>query len=492
MVVVTFVGLYTSRVVFAQLGEVNYGIYGVVGGILGFMSFLTSSMAGASSRFITYEIGRGQHENINIIFNSSFFIHCGISIVVVIVGETFGVWFLNNVLVIPPDRLNAAWWVFQFSVISSAISITQIPYTAVIMAYEKMDIYACMEIINVVLKLVIVYLLSISTYDKLVTYSFLLLVVSSLMAFSYRLYCIRHFNICKIKRIRDFGIIKKMLSFSAMDLYGNVGVTLNSQGLTYAINIFFGVIYNAAVNLANTVNGMILSLTTTIAIAFKPQIIKQYAQGSVENMEQVMINSVKFTLIAMALLAVPCAIEAEFVMKLWLGEVPSYSVEFLRIIIIQSFFPVINNVCNAAIHANGNIKSLTFVNGSIFFVMPVLIFIAFHFGASVLWGYGIEILGMIVIVLIATTIIKHLIPDFKVGKFIFTILNCFIIIGLSAIPAIYVHECMHAQFIRLILISLVYLVTMGALSWTILLNSDNRRVLLNRVIAIYSKFKGHD
>lgn len=489
MIVVTFVGLYTSRVVFAQLGDINYGIYGVVGGILGFMSFLTSAMAGASSRFITYEIGRGSNECINNIFNASFLIHCSIAIIVIIVGETFGLWFLKNVIVIPSDRMYAATWVFQFSIISSAISITQVPYTAVIMAYEKMNIYAYMEFINVALKLVIVYLLSISGYDKLITYSFLLLLVSGIMAFSYRLYCMRSFKICKIKKAHDIKIIKQMLSFSAMDLYGNIGATLNGQGITYAINIFFGVVYNAAANLANTANGVILSLTTTIAIAFKPQIIKQYAQGHVANMELVMINSVKFTILATALLAIPCLIEAEYVMKLWLGQIPAHSVEFLRIIIIQSFFSVINSVCNSAIHANGNIKLLTFINGSVFIILPVIIFIAFHFGASVLWGYGIEIIGMIVIVSNAIIIIKHLIPDFEIKPFINTILICSLIIAACAIPAVYIHNNLSFQFCRLIIVTFVYDMTLGVLAWTILLTSENRQQLISQAKLLLLKFK---
>lgn len=481
MIIVTFVGLYTSRVVFSQLGDINYGIYGVVGGILGFMSFLTAAMSGATSRFITYEIGQGEYNRINNIFNASFLIHCCIAAVVILVGETFGVWFLKNVLVIPLDRQDAAWWVFQFSIISSAVSITQVPYTAVLMAYEKMNIYAYFEIVNVVLKLAVVYLLSISPIDKLISYSFLLLLVSALIAFSYRLYCIRNFKICKLRTTYDGSTIKSMLSFSGMDLYGNVCVTLNSQGLTYAINIFFGVVYNAAVSLASTVNGMLLSLTTNIAIAFKPQIIKQYAQGNIRAMETVMNNSIKFTLTAISMLAVPCALEAEFVLKLWLGQVPAHTVEFLRIIIIQSFMPIVNNVCNAAIHANGNIKALTYINGTIFLILPAIIFVTFHFGAGVLWGYGIEILGMIAVVISAILIIKKLIPTFHIGRFVYTIIITFSIIILCVIPTTMVHIFLKEGFIRVISVSLIYMLFSGISCWFLILSQDNRIWLKSKI-----------
>lgn len=487
MIIVTLVGLYTSRVVFSQLGDVNYGIYGIVGSILGLMGFLTASMSGATSRFITYEIGVGNETKINEIFNSSFLIHCAIALIVVLVGETFGVWFLNNVLVIPEDRLDAAWWVFQFSVISSAVSITQVPYSAVLMAYEKMNLYAYFEIVNVVLKLVIVFLLSIAPFDKLVTYSFLLFVVSTLMAFSYRWYCIRNFGISKLKRIHDYSAVKSMLSFSGMDLYGNVCVTLNSQGLTYAVNIFFGVVYNAAVSLATTVNGMLLSLTTNIAIAFKPQIIKQYAQGNITAMGNVMCNSLRFTLIAMALLAVPCALEADFVLKLWLGEVPTYSVEFLRIIIIQSFIPIINNVCNAAIHANGKIKALTFINGTLFLIMPAIIFIIYHFGASVLWGYGVEILGMCMVVAIAIVIIKWLIPELSCKKIIWTIFLCATVILLCLVPVLIINHNLNPGFMRVVITTLTYATLLCASSWFLILTNQNRILIKTKVKTILNR-----
>lgn len=487
MIVVMFVGLYTSRVVFSQLGDIDYGIYGVVGGILGFMSFLTTSMSGATSRFITYAIGVGNEGKINEIFNSSFLIHCAIALIVIIVGETFGIWFLNNVLVIPEERLDAAWWVFQFSVISSAISVTQVPYTAVLMAYEKMNIYAYFEIINISLKLLIVFLLSISQFDKLVTYSFLLLVVSAIMALSYRLYCIRNFNVSKLRRIRDYSVVKSMLSFSGMDLYGNISVTLNNQGLTYAINIFFGVIYNTAVSLATTINGMLLSLTTNIAIAFKPQIIKQYAQGNIAAMEEVMRNSIKFTLVAMALLAVPCALEADFVLNIWLGEVPAYSVEFLRIIIVQSFFPIINNVCNATIHANGNIKSLTFINGSIFLIMPVIIFVIYHFGANVLWGYGIEILGMILIVAIAISIVKRLIPEFACVEFLKTIFMCAAVILICIIPVVIINQVLNPGFLRVFVETLAYAFLISSMTWLLILTKPNRELVKARIKAMVGR-----
>lgn len=218
-----------------------------------------------------------------------------------------------------------------------------------------------------------------------------------------------------------------------MDIYGNIGSTMNSQGLVYAINIYFGVVYNAAATLANTVNGILMSLTTNIAVAFRPQIIKQYSIGNLAAMKDVMCNSVKFTLIATAMLSVPCIFEADYVLKLWLGKIPEYGPEFLRIILILSFFTFINSVCNVAIHATGNIKYLTFINGSVFMILPVAIFYLFHLGLNAITAYFVEIAGTVLIIFNAIAIIHKQIPEYDIRSFIKVILCCISLIAVTSL-----------------------------------------------------------
>ncbi len=481
MVLATIIGLYTSRVVFEQLGDVNYGIYGVVAGCLGFMGFLTASMAGASSRFITYAIGQGKEEEISEIFNSSFRIHCAVAIIVILVGETVGVWLLNNIFNIPTDRMFAAHWVLQFTILSAAIMITQVPYTAVIMAYEKMDVYAWIELLSVFAKLLIVYLISISSFDKLITYSFLLFLVCTVTAAVYRIYCTRTFSVSRIKRLTSREAIRAMIKFSVMDIYGNIGSTMNSQGIVYAINIYFGVVYNAAASLANTVNGILMSLTTNIAVAFRPQIIKQYSIGNLATMKDVMCNSVKFTLIATAILSVPCIFEADYVLKLWLGTIPEYGPEFLRIILILSFFTFINSVCNVAIHATGNIKYLTFINGSVFMILPFTIFYLFHLGLNATTAYLVEIAGTVLIIFNAIAIIHKQIPKYDIHSFIKVIFCCISLIAITSLSVIPIYTYMKMGFMRVALVSIAYATVLSISAYFILLSRENRIFLINKI-----------
>lgn len=487
MVLATLIGLYTSRVVFEQLGDVNYGVYGVVAGSLGFMGFLTASMAAASSRFITYSIGQGNKDEISEIFNSSFRIHCVIAIIVIVVGETIGVWLLNHILNIPCDRLNAAHWVLQFTILSASITITQVPYTAIIMSYEKMDVYAWIEIFSVVAKLIIAYLLIISSYDKLITYSILLFIVSVVTATIYRVYCIKKFPTSRLKRLSNTDSLKAITKFSIMDIYGNIGSTVNAQGLIYAINIFFGVVYNAAATLANTVNGIVMSLTTNISIAFRPQIIKQYSIGNISTMTSVMCNSIRFTLIATAILSVPCIYEADYVLKLWLGTIPKYGPEFLRVILLLSFFSFINSVCNVAIHATGNIKYLTFINGTIYMVLPIVIFILFHIGLDAITAYIVEIVGIILITCNALVIIHKQIPEFNIRLLIRVILNCLGLVAIASATVFPIYSNMPSNFFRLLFVSLTYAVALSTASYFLLLTKDNRAFVKSKLLLFKQK-----
>ena len=244
MFISMLVGLYTSRVVLATLGVEDYGIYGVVGGVVAMMGFLNASMSGATSRFLTFELGRGDKDRLAKTFSSALIVHIAIAIIVFILAETVGLWFLCNKLNIPEGRMEAAHWVYQFSILATMLSITQVPYNATIIAHEKMDVYAYMEILNVSLKLLIVYLLCIGNFDKLILYASLMLAVSILIMMVYRIYAIRQFPEAHFHWIWDKTYLRPLLSFSGWDLYGNACVIARQQGTNFLINIFYGVVFN--------------------------------------------------------------------------------------------------------------------------------------------------------------------------------------------------------------------------------------------------------
>lgn len=440
MILVTVVGLYTSRIVLNALGVDDYGIYGVVGGVVGMASFLNASMAGATSRFITYELGKGNSTKLKCIFSTALIIHFIIALVVVLMAETVGLWFLNNKMVIPEDRMFAANVLYQFSVLSVIIGFTQVPYAADIIAHEKMNIYAYLEIVNVALKLAIVYVLLLVPWDRLIFYSALTFFVSVLIAMFYRRYCIRQFSEAHFSTNFNKTIAKEMLTFSAYDLYGNMCVIVKSHGQPIILNLFFGVVANAAASIGATVTGAISGLTTTISQAFRPQIIKQYAVGNINNMIVTMRRSVQFTLLTYSLIAIPFIFETPRIIYLWLGQIPTYTVPFLRIIIVISGVSIINSTSNAAIHATGNIKWISFFSGTLFLLCPILSYLLLRFcNGPVVTGYIVNTIIISIVAISSFLIIKHQIPDLKIGEYILPILKSLIVITLSTLLIWYIN-----------------------------------------------------
>lgn len=490
MVVVTLLGLYTARVVFAQLGEEDYGIFGAIGGVIAFMGFITASMGGATSRFITFAVGRGEERGVNEVFNASLMLHAGLAALMVIAGETVGLYLLNHVLKLPLHRMEAANVVYQITVLSAAVGIMQMPYEAMVMAYERMHIYSYLEVLNVGLKLLIVYLMQMATGDKLVTYSVLLLGVTVSIAMLYRWYCHRRFACCRVRFSMRNAHVRGILKFSTIDLYGNAAVTAKDQGMMYAVNHFFGTLYNASTSMALTVNGMLVSVAQTGTIVFTPQIIKQYSRGNLAAMKRAMENSIKFTLLAMGVLSVPFAVEGEMVFKMWLGTVPTYGVELLRIITLQSFFPVVNNVINSAIHATGNIKRLTYLNGSLFIVIPLATVLAFAWGGGILWAIGMDIILLTVIIGSAFRIVHRLIPGLDIRGLLRSLTATFVVLLVSLLPVAAVYNTLTESTVRLLFEAGAYFGCVGALSWFFLFSKGERSLIIGKLREVLQPIPG--
>ena len=280
------VGLYTSRVVLQTLGVEDYGIYGLIGGFVSMLGFLNTSMAGATSRFIIYDLGLDNAENLKHTFNAAFQSHLVIAFVVVLFAETFGLWFVNNHLDIPQDRFFAANCIYQLSILSAVIGITQAPYSAIILAHEQMDVYAWFEILNAVLKLFIVCLLQLASFDKLIFYGTLSFALSVLIRSIYRIYCHRFFPESHLCIEWHPQILRKMLSFTGWNLYYEASETVRLQGINILINRFFGVVLNASCGLASMVQGTCWVFGHNIIAAFRPQIIKQYAVSNYSRMQK--------------------------------------------------------------------------------------------------------------------------------------------------------------------------------------------------------------
>lgn len=475
------VGLYTSRIVLNTLGVEDYGIYGIVGGVVSMLGFLNASMAGATSRFITFEIGKGNLQRLKDTFSSALIIHIGIAIVIFILAETVGLWFLNNKLVIPENRLVAANWVYQMSILSTMLSITQVPYNACIIAHEKMAIYAYIEILNVTLRLVIVYLLVIGNLDKLILYSILTLVVSIIIMMIYRIYCIHKFQECHFHWIWNREILRPLLSFSGWDLYGNMCVTAHGNGTNFIINIFHGVICNAASSIATTVTGAVSGLTGNIMQAFRPQIIKNYAAGDFSNMQRLADNAILYSILFMGAIMTPFLIETNYIIKLWLGVVPAYSVQFCQIILFTSLLGFIIRIINIMFHATGKIKTLSIIIGSLYLLNIPIMYIVLLFFNSPILIYFCHIFLCAIIIIIELILLKRIINAFLImkclKKLILGISNIIIIIFICYTLTYYIQE----SVFRLIICVLISIITTSLITYIFYLPKSIKEYISKKI-----------
>ncbi|WP_289833310.1 polysaccharide biosynthesis protein [uncultured Muribaculum sp.] len=501
MLVVSIVGLYTSRVVLQALGVEDYGLYGLVGGIVGMVTFLNGAMGGATSRFITYEIGAGNSLNLQKIFSTSFIIHSIIACIAVVVVEVIGYWFIYHKLVIPEDRLFAANIVFQLSVLTMAINFTQVPYSAMIIAHEKMDIYAYYEIVNVVCRLIMVYLLLLTTSDRLILYAISIFILSIGGIIFYRWYCRTHFKESRLRLKIDKPFAKKMLSFSGFDLYGNMSVMVYLQSLPILINIFFGVVANAAANIGLTVTGAIKGFSWAVSAAFSPQITKQYAAGQIENMGMVMCRSIMFTVLIFGMLALPFILETERVLYLWLKQVPEYSVVFLRCIMLVTIVDYVTISNNRGIHATGNIKGLSITSGSFYLICPLISYLLLKVGAPAYIPYLINASMLTVVSCIGFYLLKRQIPTFNIKAYIHVICMSFLIIGFSLFilrlfKVLYLDKYFIIDYsdfwpsiIVVALMELLSICILGLLSWFIIMNHYDREVVRNKLKTCFLRLR---
>ena len=381
------VTLYISRIVLNILGVEDYGIYNIVGGVVALIGFLNASMSGATSRFLTYELGRNDSMRLRDTFSSALIIHIGIAVFLLLIAETVGFWFLNCKLDIPQERMNAANWLYQFAIAVAILKIVQVPYNASIIAHEKMDVYAYIEIFNVVMRLGAAYLLLIGIWDKLAFYALLDFCVAFIVLLLYRGYCVGRFEECRFRWVWDKRILYPILCFSGWDLYGNASVTVRTQGVSVLLNMFIGPIANAAAGIANQVQVGIGLFANNIVTAFKPQIIKSYSCGELDVMSTLIYNAAKYTYLLLLCFSLPLMFEMNFVLTVWLRQVPEYTVVFCIMTLIFNFGATWSLVFAVGIHATGKIKRISLINGTLYFSVIPIAYIAFRLGSWVAFPF---------------------------------------------------------------------------------------------------------
>lgn len=359
------VSLYTSRVVLNALGVEDFGIYNVVGGVVAMFSVLSGSLSAAISRFITYELGKGNQENLNKIFSSAVTIQLGLAGIIILLAETIGIWFLNVKMNIPEVRMEAANWVFQFSILTFAINLISVPYNASIIAHEKMSAFAYISILEAVGKLTIAYLITITPMDKLIFYAILMCVVALIVRFTYGNYCKRHFSECTYHFIWDKQLLKSMFSFAGWNFIGASSTVFRDQGGNVVINLFCGPAVNAARGIAFQVNNAVNQFVTNFMTALNPQITKSYASGDKEYMMTLIFQGARLSFYMLFLLSLPILVNTHYILTLWLKMVPEHAIAFVQLTLIFALSESISQPLITAMLATGKIRNYQIIVGGL-------------------------------------------------------------------------------------------------------------------------------
>ncbi|MDE6538178.1 MAG: lipopolysaccharide biosynthesis protein [Muribaculaceae bacterium] len=478
MLVSITVNLYTVRLLWNVLGIDNYGIYNVVGGVVMMFAFLNSAMIQSSQRFIAYEIGGGNMDRLKRTFSITLTVHFIIAIVIFVLSESIGLWFLNSKLNIPEGRMYAANWVYQCSIISFLITIISVPYNACIVAHEHMKIYGYFGILEVILKLIIVLIVAVLPFDKLIAYAILLVGVTLIMRLIYGIYCSRHFEECHVRKVKDPILMKQMFSFAGWSFIGNMGFIVRDQGINIILNLFFDVAVNAAKSLASQVGNVINGFFHSFLMALNPQITKNYASGNLEEMKILMFQGCKYSLLLISMIAIPLIICAEAVLKLWLGDIAPYTVGFLQLTLILSFVDCVITPITTAIQATGKVKIFQIIISIIMISNLPLAWIALKLYLN---PYIVLLISIItaMIALMARLIILHGLVYFSYRKF-FSIVykRSIIVIILSSLFSYYLYMICSPNIWGLIgfgsLSVIMYLILAFFIALT---NNEKRKVL---------------
>lgn len=365
MLFMMLIGLYTSRINLQSLGVEDFGIYNVVGGIVVMFSIINGSISASISRFLTFEIGTGNMEKLKKIFSTSVTIQIGISLIILLLAETIGLWFLNNKMVIPESRIYAANWVYQFSIMTFILNLISMPYNACIVAHEKMSAFAWITIYDAIAKLLVAWLTFIAPMDKLIFYAGFIVLIAFTQRIIYTSYCLRNFEECHYKFVIDKELLKNMSGFAGWNFIGATSAILRDTGGNIVINMFSGPTVNAARAIASSINNAVLGFANSFMTAINPQITKSYASGDYNKMMGVIYKGAKFSFFLMLLLGLPVIMESEYIINLWLGQIPDHTVLFVQLAILYAMSESISNPLVTAMLATGKIKNYQIVVGGL-------------------------------------------------------------------------------------------------------------------------------
>ncbi len=487
MVFVLIVSLYTSRVILNTLGVEDYGVYNVVGGFVTLFGFLNATLSSSMQRFYNYEGAKEGVKGYQKVYIIGLYIHIILCALVFLILETFGSWYVNNVMVVDSDRLFAANILFQLATASMILVILEIPFTGAIMAYEKMDFYAFISIIDVVLKLIIVVFLPFLPFDKLISYGSLVFLITIVEFVFYYVYCKRKFESIKFKRIFDKQLFISLISFSGWNLLGTFAFLLKGQGLNMLLNFYFGTIINAARGIAYQVNGAINGFSANIATAFRPQIVSSYAEHNNERTKRMMFVESKICFSLMSLLMVPIAIEISYLLHFWLGDiVPEYTNIFAVLVLIDSLVCTLNTPCTQVAYAVGDLKKYQIITSVINLCLLPACWICLHRGMNAISVFVATIIFSVINQVVCLILLNKLFP-FGLASYTRQIVApCIILIVMLPIIPYSFHCILPEGIIRVLVVGIIDIVVGIVLTYYIVMNVSERNYAKS---LMRSKFK---
>lgn len=488
MGITMLVSLFTSRVVLNTLGVEDYGVYNVVGGVVTLFGFINSAMSSATSRYITFELGRKNSRQLHKVFCTSVNIHFAIAGIIFLLAETVGLWYMYNVMVIPIGRETAAMWVYQCSVIATMVMIVSVPYNACIIAHEKMSAFAFVSVLEVVLKLLIVYLLVVTPFDKLAFYAFLILAVQLLIRFIYTRYCKRHFKETEFEWMWDKKLTGEMTSFAVWSLWGNMSAVACTTGINLLLNFFFGPVVNAARAVSVQVQGAIRQFTANFQMALNPQITKSYAAGEREFLFSLMYRSARFSFFLLMVFAIPIQIEAETILKLWLKIVPDNTVVFMRIMLGTSLLLPLSNPLIILAQATGKIRKYQTIAGGVLLTILPISYVCLSLGFP---AYSVFIVHFVVesIDFMARLFLLRGMVNLSVRKYFRHVVLVIVpVAAVSYIPLLVLHHYLMPCLVTTVAICALSLITSSSAIYFIGLTANERNFVRNKACYIRHKF----
>lgn len=442
MILVMLVSLYTSRVVLDVLGASDYGLYNVVGGIVAMLAVLNGSISAGTSRFITFELGVGDKERLRNVFNVSLVSHMAIAVVVLIIAETVGLWFLNTQIVFDEDRTVAVNIVYQLSILTAMLNFTQIPYTATIIAHEKMSIYAYISILEVCLKLIMVFaLVRIHNVDALIAYALMIFFIQVIIILTYRFYCLNKYEESHWRFVRDRQQYRSILSFAGWDIIGSLCMISQGQGINILLNIYFGPIVNAAHAIAYQVQGAVQQMSNNFMMAVQPEIVKTFARKEYEAMTRLINNASLYSFFLLLIFVLPLLFRLDYVLGLWLKEVPEYTVIFTQILLVNIMIRALANPVIKGVHATGDIKAFNIVAGGVGLLPLPVCWVGLYLGLSATYAFWIVLIWGVIANVIEIAFLKKQLQFFSVTDHLCTVyLRSALVTVLSIIPCLFINR----------------------------------------------------